>query len=162
MKTLEEEILQMLGALNAFSKRGPHPPPPPGPHEGEEKPPLPPRGEGRGRLMGFLNDHGEMSQTQLATHLDIRPQSLSELIAKMESDGLVMRRQSDEDKRQTLVSLTDLGRSRVEAFRENHRRRAAEFLEPLTAEEKIALAAILRKLIDAKKEEEQTKILPER
>ena len=102
--------------------------------------------------MGFLNDHGEMSQAQIAAHLGIRPQSLSELLSKMECDGLIVRRQSTEDKRQTLVSLTECGRSRVETFRETHRKRAAEFLEPLTEEEKNRLAEILRKLVDAKEE----------
>ncbi len=156
MKTLDEEILRMLGMLNALSRRGPNPPPPPPPpHEDGDHPPFgdrpQPRGQGRGRLMGFLNDHGEMSQSQIAAHLNIRPQSLSELLTKMENDGLIVRRQSDEDRRQTLVFLTDMGRSRVEEFREEHRRRAAEFLEPLTEEEKNSLAQILRKLIEAKK-----------
>lgn len=144
MKTLDEEIVQMLGTLNALSRRGRTPPSP----ENNA-----PRGQGRGRMMGFLNDHGEMSQSQIAAHLDIRPQSLSELLCKMECDGLITRRQSTEDKRQTLVTLTDNGRSRVENFRENHRRHAAEFLEPLTEEEKTVLADILRKLIEAQKDE---------
>ncbi len=159
MKTIEEEIVRMLGRLNALSKRGPTPPPPPPMevHGGEPVPPPPPeapRGQGRGRMLGLLLDHGEMSQTQIASHLGIRPQSLSEMLAKAESDGVIVRRQSTEDKRQTLVSLTDLGRSRVETYRENHRRQAAEFLTPLTDDEKTALAGILRKLIEAKKEDE--------
>lgn len=159
MKTIEEEIVRMLGRLNALSKRGPTPPPPPPMevHGGEPVPPPPPeapRGQGRGRMLGLLLDHGEMSQTQIASHLGIRPQSLSEMLAKAESDGVIVRRQSTEDKRQTLVSLTDLGRSRVETYRENHRRQAAEFLTPLTDDEKNALAGILRKLIEAKKEDE--------
>lgn len=158
MKTIEEEIVRMLGRLNALSKRGPTPPPPPPMevHGGEPVPPPPPeapRGQGRGRMLGLLLDHGEMSQTQIASHLGIRPQSLSEMLAKAESDGVIVRRQSTEDKRQTLVSLTDLGRSRVETYRENHRRQAAEFLTPLTDDEKNALAEILRKLIESKKEE---------
>ncbi|MBE6710701.1 MAG: MarR family transcriptional regulator [Ruminococcaceae bacterium] len=152
MQTIEVEIVRMLGRLNALTKRGSAPPPPETP--AEKTPPEASRGQGRGRLMGFLNDHGEMSQSQIAAHLGIRPQSLSELLAKMETDGLILRRQSPEDKRQTLVSLTECGQSRVAAFRENHRRQAAEFLEPLTDEEKNTLAALLRKLIDAKKEDE--------
>ncbi|MBQ4591761.1 MAG: MarR family transcriptional regulator [Clostridia bacterium] len=159
MKTIEEEIVRMLGRLNALSKRGSAPPPsPPETRDGEPLPPPPPdpapRGQGRGRMLGLLLDHGEMSQSHLAYHLGIRPQSLSEMLAKAEADGMIVRRQSTEDKRQTLVSLTELGQSRVETFRENHRRQAAEFLAPLTDEEKAALADILRKLIDAKKEDE--------
>lgn len=156
MKTIEEDILCMLGALNAISRRGggagaKNPPPPPThePNDGEMPPPPPPRGQGAGRMLGFLLDMGEMSQSQLADNLGIRPQSLSELLAKTEADGMVTRRRSEEDKRQTLVSLTDLGRTRVEAFREAHKKRAADFLAPLSTEEKYALADILRKLIEA-------------
>ena len=155
MQTIEVEIVRMLGRLNALSKRGSAPPPPPDTHDGEvPPPPAPPRGQGRGRMLGLLHDHGEMSQSQIAAHLGIRPQSLSEMLAKAEADGVIVRRQSPEDKRQTLVSLTELGQGRVITFRENHRRQAAEFLEPLTDEEKTTLAELLHKLIDAKKENE--------
>ncbi len=157
MKSIEVEIVRMLGRLNALSKRGSNPPPPPPEaRDGEPVPPpdQAPRGQGRGRMLGLLLDHGEMSQSHLAYHLGIRPQSLSEMLTKAEADGMIVRRQSTEDKRQTLVSLTELGQSRVETFRENHRRQAAEFLEPLTDDEKSALAELLRKLIDAKKEDE--------
>jgi DNA-binding MarR family transcriptional regulator len=145
MKTIEVEIVRMLGRLNALSRRTPTPP---------QEVPEAPRGHGRGRMLGLLHDHGEMSQSQIASLLDIRPQSLSEMLAKAETDGVIARRQSTEDKRQTLVSLTELGQSRVETYRENHRRQAEEFLDPLTDDEKTALAEILRKLIDAKKENE--------
>ena len=156
MKTLEVEIVRMLGRLNALSRRGPNLPPPESPNG--KFPPSPPeagpRGQGRGRMLGLLLDHGEMSQSQIAALLDIRPQSLSEMLAKTEADGMIVRRQSTEDKRQTIVSLTETGRSRVETFREAHRKHAEEFLDPLTDDEKTALAEILRKLIDAKKENE--------
>ena len=98
--------------------------------------------------MGILADRGPMSQAKLAEYLDIRPQSLSEMLFKMEGDGLVTRRQSEEDRRQTLVSLTDSGRARVEAFRESQRRHAEEFLAPLSEEERRTLAALLEKLTD--------------
>lgn len=145
MKTIEVEIVRMLGRLNALSRRAPTSP---------QEVPEAPRGHGRGRMLGLLHDHGEMSQSQIASLLDIRPQSLSEMLTKAETDGVIVRRQSTEDKRQTLVSLTELGQSRVETYRENHRRQAEEFLDPLTDDEKTALAEILRKLIDAKKENE--------
>ena len=99
-------------------------------------------------------DNGPMAQSQLAAQLGIRPQSLSELIGKVEADGLVTRHQSAEDKRQTIVSLTEKGRANVETFRRAHRQHAAEFLSPLTDEEKQQFSAILRKLMDARKEQE--------
>lgn len=150
---LNEEIVRTLRKLYAMSRRGPRPEPDlPPPSDGTKGDP---RGDirnehGRGRLMGILNDRGSMSQCRLAKLLEIRPQSLSELLVKMEGDGLVTRVQSEEDRRQIIVSLTDEGSARVAAFREVHRRRAEEFLAPLTAEEKNTFVRLLKKLTDAR------------
>lgn len=160
MPTLEEEILGMLRRLNAMSRRHPKQndpdlPPPPDGEPGDAPPPMPEKKhQGRGRLVALLMDNGPMAQSQLAAHLGIRPQSLSELICKVEADGMVSRRQSEEDKRQTIVSLTDKGRANVESFRSAHKKHAEDFLSPLTEEEKLAFASVLRKLIDARTERE--------
>ena len=151
---LNEDIVRTLRKLNAISRRGPGPRPPDSPRPGENGPegfpePDMQREHGRGRIMGTLHDHGPMSQSRLAELLEIRPQSLSELIVRMEDDGLVARAQSGEDRRQIIVSLTEEGSRRVYAFREAHRRHAAQFLSPLTDEEKITLCALLKKLTDA-------------
>ena len=82
--TREEDILHALRRLEAMSRRKPQ--------DSELPPnsdaPSPPRNQGRGRMLGVLNDCGAMSQTQLAARLDIRPQSLSELLAK--SEGILV------------------------------------------------------------------------
>ncbi len=146
---LNEEIIRTMRKLNAMSRRGPEHRP--GPLDGGA-PDMPPpdarREHGRGRIMGILDAHGSMSQAKLAELLDIRPQSLSELICKMEADGLVARNRTEEDRRQTIVSLTEEGSARVAAFREAHRRHAEQFLSPLTDEEKTTLVALLRKLAE--------------
>ncbi|MBQ2727213.1 MAG: MarR family transcriptional regulator [Clostridia bacterium] len=158
MKTQEEEILGMLRRLNAISRRQtkPESPAPMNGETGELPPPSEPdkKSHGRGRLVALLMDNGPMVQSQLAAQLGIRPQSLSELICKVEADGMVTRRQSEEDKRQTIVSLTEKGKASVESFRSAHRKHAQDFLAPLTDEEKHQLSEILRKLIDARKEQE--------
>jgi DNA-binding MarR family transcriptional regulator len=96
-----------------------------------------------------------MSQSRLADRLEIRPQSLSEMLAKIEGEGLIFRHPSEEDKRQTIVELTDAGKTRVAQFRVMHRQHAEEFLNPLSEEEKLALAGILKKLIETRIEEEK-------
>lgn len=147
--TTEMDILHALRRLEAMSRRKPDQQ---DAHPEHDTPPngMPPRNQGRGRMLGVLSDHGAMSQTQLAQRLDIRPQSLSELLSKAEAEGFVERRQSDEDKRQTIVSITEAGKSRVALFRDAHRKRAEEFCSPLTAEEKQTLLALLGKLIEAR------------
>lgn len=148
--TREEDILHAIQRLEAMSRRKQHDAPPP-PETGAAMPP-PPRNQGRGRMLAALNDNGAMSQSQLAARLNIRPQSLSELLAKAESEGFVERRQSEEDKRQTIVSITDAGRARVAGFRDAHRRRAEEFCSALSDEEKDTLKDILEKLISSRGE----------
>ena len=88
----DEEIMGMLRKLNAMSRRSrpPHDVPPPPPTMGEMTPPPPPREHGRVRLMNMLKENGELSQKEIAEKLDIRPQSLSELLVKMESDGVYL------------------------------------------------------------------------
>ena len=138
-KSIEEEIFDSIRRLGALSRRGPK-----RPCSGEAV--SEGRGCGRGQLLGALADGGPMSQTKLAEVLDIRPQSLSEMIDKTEAEGLVQRQQSSEDRRRSIVSLTALGTERVDAYREAHRRRAEEFLSPLTKEEKSALSSLLARL----------------
>lgn len=145
MPTLEEEIIRKFHNIEAISRRGQKDAPPPG---GNDQP----SHRGRGRMLGVLNDNGAMSQSQLASILDIRPQSLSELLVKAEADGFISREQSEDDRRTTIVSITDEGRARVSAFREKHRKEAADFLAPLSAEEKSTLSELLGRIISAREE----------
>ena len=71
---------------------------------------------------------------------------LSSSLKELEADGIVTRRQSEEDRRQTIVSLTEAGVARVEAFREFQRRHAEEFLAPLSIEERKMFASLLARL----------------
>ena len=83
MPVIEEEIVWKLRRLHALSRRGaPHRPQTPEDAAEEQQ------NHSRGRMMGILADRGPMSQTALAAVLDIRPQSLSELAAKAECEGL--------------------------------------------------------------------------
>ena len=64
---------------------------------------------GQGRVLALLEMHGEMRQRDMGRALDIRPQSLGEVLAKLERAGLVKRRTSDKDRRVLLVSITEQG-----------------------------------------------------
>lgn len=144
--TKDEEIMGMLRKLNAMSRRSrpPHDVPPP--PMGEMMPPPPPREHGRVRLMNMLKENGELSQKEIAEKLDIRPQSLSELLVKMESDGFISRRQDKDDKRVIVVALTEKGEEQLVVLRQVNREHAEKLFSPLTEEEKDALIAILKKL----------------
>lgn len=147
--TKDEEIMGMLRKLNAMSRRSrpPHDvPPPPPPPGGEIMSPPPPREHGRVRLMNMLKENGKLSQREIAEKLDIRPQSLSELLVKMESNGFISRRQDKDDKRVIVVALTEKGEEQLVVLQQANREHAEKLFSPLTDEEKDALIAILKKL----------------
>ncbi len=152
--TKDERIMRMLRHIHGMSKRLPKPDHVPDTVEGDA-PHEPPRlcGHGMGRILSTLNDNGDICQASLARELDIRPQSLTEVLVRLEEDGCITRQPSPTDKRQTIVSITEQGRTRVAEFRKRHRERAKTFLAPLTEEEKDDLARILDKLIEANKTE---------
>lgn len=98
---------------------------------------------GRGRVLAALQMQSPIPTRELAYLLDIRQQSLNELLKKLEGDGLVERTPSEKDKRVMLVSLTDAGRAaEVGTGR-------ADYLTALTDEEAAQLAGLLDKVIDA-------------
>ncbi|HIX76390.1 MAG TPA: MarR family transcriptional regulator [Candidatus Fusicatenibacter merdavium] len=69
--------------------------------------------EGKGsqkRILIVLLETGEITQRVLTERLGIQPGSASEVLAKLEHAGLIVRRPSDEDRRTTNVSLTEIGR----------------------------------------------------
>lgn len=98
---------------------------------------------GRGRVLAALKMQSPIPTRELAYLLDIRQQSLNELLKKLQADGLVERTPSETDGRVMMVALTEAGRD-VEVGREDD-----DYLDALTDEEAAALVGLLDKLIDA-------------
>ena len=64
---------------------------------------------GQGRILSALRRMNTISQKELGYILDIRPQSLGELLQKLEANGYIERRRSLTDKRALIVELTEKG-----------------------------------------------------
>ena len=143
-----EEIVGMIHHIVGLLRRSaPHPD---GKQSGQ-KPSHPCRTfRERGRILIRLERQDGLSQKELAELLSIRPQSLSELLRKLEQDGMIERRVNEKDRRSSLVYLTEQGRAHLGAIKAARARTADEFLSVLDEEEKAALAATLSKLIEAR------------
>ncbi len=100
----------------------------------------------RERILTLLDEEGAVSQNALAARLQIRPQSVSELLGKLEKDGYIVRTQNEQDKREFLVSLSEAGKQRADEVKDLQQQQAAEFLAPLDEDEKQTLFALLTKL----------------
>ena len=65
--------------------------------------------QGQGRILSALRQIHSCRQKDLGLNLGIRPQSLGELLQKLESHGYVRRFRSPVDKRALIVELTEKG-----------------------------------------------------
>lgn len=65
--------------------------------------------QGQGRILSALRRKHNVSQKDLGTSLDIRPQSLGELLQKLEANDYIKRYRSPTDKRALIVELTEKG-----------------------------------------------------
>lgn len=152
-KTLNEQLTE---AFRAVSRRNRHKAgrrPGCRPHHRPEGMPgpmhrPPHRGFPRERVLTvLLNSPEGMHQKDILEKMLIRPSSLSELIDKLESDRYVERRADENDRRATLITLTEKGRARAYEVLDERRAEAEELFSPLTEEEKKQLLALLHKLL---------------
>ncbi len=112
------------------------------------------RGEAhaQNRLLQLLQERDGRSLSEIVDELDIRPSSASELVSKLEQQGLVRRETNADDKRVVNIFITDAGRERSETNEEARAKRDAEIFSGLTDEEQQQLSELLRKLADSLKE----------
>lgn len=86
-----------------------------------------------GRALMALQAQDGASPAELCEAMDVRPSSMSELLARMEEDGYITRTVNEEDKRATKVFLSDSGKetaAHIESrFREEYERMTACFDE---------------------------------
>ena len=97
--------------------------------------------QGQGRILKALRRMQSISQKELGFILDIRPQSLGELLQKLESNGYIQRHRSPTDKRALIVELTEKG--------ENFQLQKPDYEElfiSLNAQEKKFLKSSLEKI----------------
>lgn len=136
--------------------------PPPPQFDAERRDmPRPPFGDGPRKGMPHMGGHRVLavlydgndgiSQNKLAELLRIRKQSLSEVLMRMEDHDLIMRTPNENDRRESLVYLSDKGKEKAEAQSVAQEQEAQRILSVLTDEERAQLSSILQKLADANK-----------
>ena len=104
--------------------------------------------QGQGRILSALRQIHSCKQKDLGLNLDIRPQSLGELLQKLESHGYIRRFRSPVDKRALIVELTEKG----ETF---HLQKPdyAELFSDFTAKERNEFQKLLAKVTNRLEEQ---------
>jgi DNA-binding MarR family transcriptional regulator len=100
------------------------------------------------RALRVLRRHGEMRLSELSEHLHIAARSTTEVVDALESRNLVGRRPDPDDRRATLVEVTEHGVSVLDAIRPARGTEAERAFGRLSQADRADLARILRKLRD--------------
>jgi DNA-binding MarR family transcriptional regulator len=88
-----------------------------------------------------------MKPTDLARVLMLSPAGMTNRVDRLDAAGWIERHNDPDDRRSSLVRLTDEGRSLVDRAVTDHVANEARILEPLSAAERAALDRALRKLL---------------
>ena len=94
-------------------------------------------------LLELLAHDGEMTQRDLQEASCITSASLSEVIAKLEAEGLVTRERSETDRRQLTVTLTPEGERKAHEVVRTRAEFVARAFDCLTEDERNDLVRIL-------------------
>lgn len=111
-------------------------------------------------LIELLAHEGHMTQRDLQEESCITSASLSEVVAKLEAEGLLSRERSETDRRQLTLTLTEEGTRRARAFVESRRAFERNAFDCLTPGETEHLLDLLGRLeahwvgIETRKREE--------
>ena len=121
-----------------------------GPHHGHMRGPNPQkmRAFAQRRLLSVLLGYEDgVRQKVLAEEMRINPSSISELISKLEAEGYAARTVDPDDKRATLITLTEVGKARAYELEDERNERFAKPFANLNDQEKDQLLKLLEKLI---------------
>jgi DNA-binding MarR family transcriptional regulator len=103
-------------------------------------------------VLGRLDREGPQCIGELATAERVRPQSMSQTLAELESESLVERRPDATDGRRIRIALTDMGRTALEADRAARDGWLSTEINQLTLEEQETLheaVVLLTRLAEA-------------
>jgi DNA-binding MarR family transcriptional regulator len=95
-------------------------------------------------VLAALAGEGPSRLTALATETGIAQPAMTQLIGRMEREGLVVRLMDPEDGRATLVAITNVGRALRAEQRQSVHERMAQLLDRLSAEDLATLALAMR------------------
>ena len=101
--------------------------------------------QGQGRVLALLKMTPEITQRELTYLMGMSRQSLAELLAKLEKQGLIEREPSETDKRTVTVRLTEAGRATDQGTEPVG---PGNLLDCLTDEEAAQLADYLGRIIE--------------
>ena len=104
---------------------------------------------GQPKILDFLLQFREADQKTIAAHCEIEQATVGSILLRMETAGLVVRRQKEGNRRSLYVSLTDKGLHAAEQLTDIFRTVEDRATATLTVKEREKLTELLAKLCAA-------------
>ena len=108
---------------------------------------------GQPKILDFLLEYGEADQKTIAAHCEIEQTTVGSILLRMESAGLVLRRQKEGNRRSLYVSLTSAGREKAEKLMNIFRGIEADATANLSVQEMETLNRLLSQICIALQED---------
>ena len=102
----------------------------------------------RSKFLFFLSKLGPCRSTDIACALNFAPRTVTEAIDGLERDRLVMRKPDPEDRRAKIVSITETGRTVLQAAEHPRKQLIEEIFSALDDEQLDQLYDIVSKLVE--------------
>ncbi len=99
-------------------------------------------------LLGYVRDHGGVSQQELEKALLVDANGVVLLLNELEAAGFSVRRRDSSDRRRHLVELTESGRVAVERAEKARESLEDEILADFSPEERATLRKLLRRVLE--------------
>ncbi len=100
-------------------------------------------------LLSALDEYGELDQNSLSHHIGLERTSVAEVLPRLEQRELIVRHQSDRDKRVKYVKLTTKGRTLVRKMRPGAQRAHDRTVESLSEEERMLFILLMARIVEA-------------
>ena len=102
---------------------------------------------GQGRILHILDYEGQISQKELQARLGIQSGSISEILTKLEREGLICREKDTQDRRKVIVKMTEDGKEHARKY--HARRRDKDWFAALGPEQRAQLRELLQILLNS-------------
>jgi DNA-binding MarR family transcriptional regulator len=98
------------------------------------------------RVLQIVAEKGHTTPTEIATRMGVSQATISVLLKKLEAYGLLERRKSETDRRQTDLQITDAGLAKVQAAPDALQQRYVAQFEALEDWEQSMIVAVLERV----------------
>lgn len=98
------------------------------------------------RILFFLEEKDNVCQHDIENEFSMSRSAVSGMLDGMESDGLIVREKTDDDKRRRIICITDYGKSKLNSARKQISETEALVLSALSGDEKKQLIAMLDRI----------------